>query len=132
MIIISGIVTCLEEKDFKMRTQPVTNQPNFNGRVVFDKGIHNKLTESLPPQINTKIKEVANLIEKKPYDIFIFQNGQNPDFYDVAANKSLKKAKNVKEYTVKVQTDIMLASLVDAAKDAMDMYEKYIAKSIKR
>ena len=44
---------------------------------------------------------------------------------------NLESAKKVKEYTVKVQSSIMLESVVDAAKDAMDIYEKYISKVIK-
>jgi hypothetical protein len=114
-----------------MQIQPITNQPKFSGKVVFDNGVHSSMTYYLSPQISTKFKEIATMVKEKPYDVFIFKKEQDKDFYYVAANKSMEEAKKVKEYTVKVQSSIMLESVVDAAKDAMDIYEKYISKVIK-
>ena len=114
-----------------MQIQPITDEPKFRGKVVFYKGRNRGLTDSIQQQISKKFEEINVLVQDKPYDIFISQNKQNPDFYDVAANTSYKKARNIKEYTVKINTGIMPASIVDAAKDAMEMYEKYISKSVK-
>ena len=113
-----------------MQIQQVTNQPNFNGRVVFDPKTTYQLTKGMPEPLCKKIREVAVLVSEKPYDIFVSRNAQDPTFYDIAANKTFEEAQKVKEYTVKVQTSIMQASIVDAAKDAIEMYEKYISKSI--
>lgn len=113
-----------------MQIQPITNQPSFNGKVVYNKG-NGRETFYISRQLSIKFKEIANLVKDKDYDLFVFENKQNPEFYDVAANKTLEQAKAVKEYTVKVKTDIMPESIVDAAKEAMDMYEKFIAKGIK-
>ena len=116
-----------------MQIQPITHQPNFNGKLVIRTGKSDSATPFLNDKLlETKFKNIATILQDKPYDLFIFQNKQNPDFYNVAANKSLKEAKKVKEYTVKIQKNIMLTSIIDAAKDAMEMYEKYISKSIKR
>ena len=114
-----------------MQIQPITNQPKFNGKVIFENGTTNQLSNYMVGPLSQKFKEVATLVEKKPYDLFILKNKRNKDFFDVAANESLEKAKKVKEYTVSIQSSIMLASIVDAAKDAMNMYEKYISKSVK-
>ena len=111
-----------------MHIQPVTNQPNYKGKLVIKAGKTSLVSDTL---LESKFKQITTMIQDKPYDLFLFQNKQNPDFYNVAANKSLKNAKQVKEYTVKVQKDIMPTSIIDAAKDAMNMYEKFIAKGIK-
>jgi len=115
-----------------MKIQPITTQPNFNGKVVFETGTAKTIKTSAPNALYNKFKEISNLIQDKPYDLFISKNKQNPIFYNIAANKSFKEAQKVKEYTVKIQSDIFTESIVDAAKEAMNMYEEYIAKSIKR
>ena len=115
-----------------MHIQPITSQPKFSGKVVFDNGVHSSMTNYLSPQISTTFKEIATMVKEKPYDVFIFKKEQDKDFYYIAANKSIEEARKVKEYTVKVQSNDMLTSIVDAAKDAMGMYEKYISKVIKR
>ena len=114
-----------------MQIQPITNQPNVKGKVVFEPKTTYELTKDMPRALCRKFKDVATLVSGKPYDIFVSRNAQDPRFYDIAANKTLEEAQKVKEYTVKIQSDIMLASVVDAAKDAMEMYENFIAKSIK-
>ena len=114
-----------------MQIQSVTNQPSFSGKVVFEPGTTAQLTKFMPEQVHKKLKEIATLVAEKPYDIFISKNAQDPSFYNIAANKSFKEAQKVKEYTVKIQSSILAASVIDAAKDAMEMYEKYIAKGIK-
>ncbi len=112
-----------------MHIQPITNQPNYKGKLVIRSGASSLANDAV---LGSKFKQIASMIQDKPYDIFLFQNKQNPDFYNIAANKSLKDARQVKEYTVKVQKDIMPTSIIDAAKDAMNIYEKFIAKGIKR
>ncbi len=115
-----------------MQIQPVTNQPNFSGKIVFDRiFIPEQLSGEFYSKFDKKVQEAAKLISEKPYDIFVMKNEKNPVFYNIAANTTMENAKNVKEYTVKIHTDTILTSLVDAAKDAMEMYEKYIAKGIK-
>lgn len=114
-----------------MRIQPVTQQPNFKGRVVFERGTTAELTKFMPDSLLQKIKTVASIIQEKPYDMYISRNKQNSNFYNVAANKSFKEAEKIKEYTVKVRSDIFAESILDAAKEAMEMYEKYISKGIK-
>ena len=115
-----------------MRTLPIKNQPNFNGKIVFEKGTTETLTKSVSDSLWRKYDEINSLLAEKPYDVFISQNKQNSQFYDIAANKSFEEAQKIKEYTVKVQVDVIKDSIVAAAKDAMDMYEKFIAKNIKR
>ena len=106
-----------------MYIQPITQQMGFNGKLVIEKDSKSKINEIIA--LN---KLDASIMKDKPYDLFMFKNKQNPDFYNIAANKSLKKAKAVKEYTVKIQSSIMAASIVDAAKDAIEMFENYISK----
>lgn len=114
-----------------MQIQPVASQPNFEGKVVFEPGTTTQLTKYMPNQLWRKFKQVATLVAEKPYDIFISSNKQAVDFYDVAANKTFEDAQKIKEYTVKVESKAMAESIIEAAKEAMDMYEKYIAKGIK-
>ena len=110
-----------------MHIQPITNQPNFNGKLIIDKGIKKTVNKYITnKQLEPKFQEIAIIMQDKPYDLFVFPSKQNPDFYCVAANKTKKDAKNIKEYTVKIQSSIVLASIVDAAKDAIEMYEKFI------
>lgn len=110
-----------------MQTQPITYQPNFSGKLVFEKALSR---ETSGTNLDSAISKVKMLVADKPYDIFVTRNEKHPGFYNVAANKSLKEAKSVKEYTVKIQASIMQASFVDAAKDAIEMYEKYISKIV--
>ena len=112
-----------------MQIQPITHQPNFNGKLVIEKALTREVSGA---NLDKAIGEVKMLVADKPYDIFVTRNEKHPDFYDVAANKSLKEAKKVKEYTVKIQASIMPASFVDAAKDAVEMYEKYISKIVSK
>lgn len=114
-----------------MYIQPVTQRPNFKGKVVFCNEINNAKPLCTFAQIDKPFKQIANMIQDKPYDVFISRNKQNPDFFDVAANITIEDAKKTKGYTVKVQSDILASSVVDAAKDAIDMYEKYIAKGFR-
>ena len=114
-----------------MQVQKIKHQPNFTGKIVFEKETTTQLTRYASDPLWRKFKEVATLVSEKPYDIFISRNKQNFDFYDIAANKTFEEAQKVKEYTVKIQSSIMQASIVDAAKDAMEMYEKYISKKIR-
>ena len=114
-----------------MQIQPVNYQPNFNGKVVFEKGITTNLEKYTSEPLMKKFKEVADLVTEKPYDVFIMKDLQNDEFYSVAANKSIEEAKNIKEYSVKIKSNAFVDSVVSAAQDAMDMYEKYILKHIK-
>ena len=114
-----------------MKLQPVTNQPNFSGRVVFEPKTTYQLTKGMPREVCKKIREVADLVSEKPYDVFISGNAQDSNFYDIAANTSFTEAQKVKEYTVKIQRDTVLTSIVDAAREAMEMYETFIVKGIK-
>ena len=115
-----------------MQINPITNQPNFSGKLVIDRSVTNGVTKLLKEhQLIPRFKEIAGLVQNKPYDVFIYSAKENPDYYYVAANKTEQDAKAVKEYTVKIQSSILSASIVDAAKDAMDMYEQFISKSIK-
>ncbi len=112
-----------------MYIQPITQQMGFNGKLVIEKDSKSKINEVIAlNKLDSKFDEIASIMKDKPYDLFMFKNKQNPDFYNIAANKSLKKAKAVKEYTVKIQSSIMAASIVDAAKDAIEMFENYISK----
>jgi hypothetical protein len=110
-----------------MYIQHVTQQPNFNGKLVLMR-CKTQLKNDLP-QIDIKFKEITDLIQDKPYDVFISKNKLNHVFYDVSANTSYKEANRIKEYTVKVKSNVIAESIVDAVKDAMDMYEKFIVKS---
>ena len=112
-----------------MYIQPVGNQPNFSGKLVINVGAQKHFAKE--KLLDSKFKQIADLMQDKSYDMFIYKDKQNPDFYCVAANKNEKMAREIKEYTVRVQSDIMVASIIDAAKDAIEMYEKYISKSIK-
>ena len=114
-----------------MQIQPITNQPNFNGKLVFEQGVTNGLTNVKYGQLLRKIKDVATIVSAKPYDIFVMKDSQSGDFYRMAANKSIEAAKNIKEYSVKVKSNAMVDSFVSAALDAIDMYEKYISKNLK-
>ena len=113
-----------------MQIQPVTSQPNFNGKLVLKEKPenYNKYTSE---QILKMFNDVTDIVSEKSYDIFVWNNKDKPEFYNVAANKSFEEAKKVKEYTVKVHSNAMVESIVDAAKDAVKMYEKYISKGIK-
>lgn len=113
-----------------MQIQPITNQPNFNGKFVFKERAE-KFNKYAPSQISKLFNDVTALVSEKPYDIFIWTNKNNPEFYNVAANKTFEKAQKIKEYTVKVHSNTLAESIVDATKEAIDMYEKYIAKGIK-
>ena len=114
-----------------MRIQPIVNQPNYKGKVILGRGVASDINPKYLSSLWHKLDEVTDLVSEKPYDLFISKNKQNPEFCYVAANTSFDKAQNVKEYTVKIQTSILPISIVDAAKDAIEMYEKYIAKGIK-
>jgi hypothetical protein len=114
-----------------MLIQSVGNQTNFNGKLVLTKGTFPVNETAELYSMSTKFKEIASLVANKPYDVFISRNKDNPEFFDVAANKTLQEAQKIKEYSVKVRSNTMLASVVDATKDAMDMYEKFIAKNFK-
>ena len=111
-----------------MHIQPITNQPKFNGKVVFEKGTTTNFVQDMRNPLWQKIKEIATIVESKPYDIFISKSKQTPDFYEVSANKTLEEAQKIKEYTVKVKSNAIVESIVDASKEAIDMYEKYIKK----
>ena len=114
-----------------MLIQPVDSQPNFNGKLVVDKGVFpvNKSAELY--SMSAKFKEIASLVANKPYDVFISRSKENSEFFNIAANKTFAKAQEIKEYSVKIHSNTMLTSVVDAAKDAMEMYEKFIAKNFK-
>ena len=114
-----------------MQIQPIKIQPNFNGKVVLKPNNKTNLTADISNNVWRSVKEVANMVSNKPYNIYISKNKENSDFYNVAANKSYKNAQKIKEYTVKVKSNIIAESLVDAAKDAMEMYEKYIVRGAK-
>ena len=115
-----------------MRIQPITtNQPNCKGKLIFKESVNTKALKTLPEPLTRQIAAAEELIKEKPYDVFVSKNKNNPDFFDVAANKSFKDAQKVKGYTVKIQSSIMGASFVDAVKDAVEMYEKYISRSVK-
>ena len=113
-----------------MHIQPVTNQPNFSGKFVFKEKTENfnKYTSS---QISKMFNDITALISEKSYDIFIWKNNNHSEFYNVAANKSFENAQKIKEYTVKVHSNTVVESLVEASKEAIDMYEKYILKNFK-
>ena len=115
-----------------MQIQPITNQPNYKGKLVFEKETTREIASNATEELTRQYKKISAMVKDKSYDIFISRNRQNPNFYNVSANKTLNEALKVKEYTVKVQVGAMPTSFVDAAKDAMEMYEKYIAKGIKR
>ena len=116
-----------------MHIQPITSLPNFNGKLIVDKSVKSNLDKLFKEsQIVPQFEQINSLIQKKPYDVFIYADKKTPDFYYVAANKSQKQAKEIKEYTVKIQPEIMLASIVDAARDAIEIYENFLSKSIKR
>ena len=115
-----------------MRIQPIINQQNFSGKLVIDNSARNDVTNLLKEhKLIPRFKEIAGLVQNKPYDLFLYTKKENPNYFFVAANKTEQQAKDIKEYTVKIQPSILPASIVDAAKDAMEMYEKYISKSIK-
>jgi len=114
-----------------MQTQPVTNQTNFNGRIIFEKGTTTELTKYTPDPIWRKYLEIAAMVKNKSYDIFIMKDKNNEGFYNISANKSIEDAKKVKEYSVRVKSDVIKDSIVNAAQDAIDMYEKFIAKNCK-
>lgn len=114
-----------------MQILPITNQPNYKGKLVLDKGTAAISDYMTPQQMGAKFKEIAEVVANKPYDVFISQNKDNPSFYDIAANKTLTDAKKISEYTVKVKSNTLAESVVDAAHEAMEMYEKFIAKGIK-
>lgn len=114
-----------------MQIRPITSQPNHKGKVVFKPKADLEGTTYISNSTAKKIKEVVRLVSEKPYDIFISKNKYDGNFYDVAANTSFEEAQKIKEYTVKIHSDIFTESIVDAAKDAMDMYEKFISRSIK-
>ena len=113
-----------------MQIQPVTYQPNFNGKFLFKERVEN-LNKYSSNQVRKMFNDVTELISNQPYDIFVWKNKNKSDFYNIAANKSFENAQKIKEYTVKVHSNALAESLVDAAKEAMEMYEKYIAKGIK-
>ena len=115
-----------------MKIQPISHQPSFSGKLVIEKSANSPISKIITDdKLASKFKEIETLMREKSYNLYLFKNKQHSDFYNVAANKTLKKAKSIKEYTVKIQSGIMLDSLVDAAKDAINMYEKYISKGIK-
>ena len=113
-----------------MQIQPITNQPNFNGKFVFKERAE-KFNKYAPSQISKLFNDVTALVSEKPYDIFIWTNKNNPEFYNVAATKTFENAQKIKEYTVKVHSNSILESMTEAVKDAIEMYEKYISKNIK-
>ena len=114
-----------------MQIQSFTNQPSYKGKLNYEKGTTTKLTKYTPGPLWRKFKDIASLVSAKPYNVFIMKNLQNDEFYNIAANKSLQEAKKIKEYSVKVKSNAMVDSIVSAAQDAMEMYEKFIAKNIK-
>ena len=114
-----------------MQIQPVNYQPNFNGKVVFEKGTTTDMGKYTSEPIVKKFKEVATMVSEKPYDIFIMKDLLNDEFYSVAANKSIEEAKKIKEYSVKIRANAFADSIVSAAQDAMEMYENYISKTVK-
>ena len=133
MIMITRIKEYLfrrKDKERFMKTQKITQQPNFNGKLVLMR-CKTYVKKDLP-QMDKKLKEITNLIQDKPYDVYISKNKLNPDFYNISANTSYNEANRIKEYSVKVKSNVITESIVDAVKDAMDMYEKFIAKDIKR
>lgn len=114
-----------------MQIRPVTSQPNFNGKVVFEKGLTTNIAKYTSEPLMKKFKQVATLVSDKPYNVFIMKDLQNDEFYNVAANKSIAEAKNIKEYSVKIKSNAFADSIVSAVEEAMEMYEKYILKTVK-
>ena len=114
-----------------MKIEKITQQPNFNGKVILNIGTSDSIQKLSPSVVDRRFKQIATMIQDKKYDIFISRNKQNPNFFDVAANKTFDEASKIKEYTVKIQKDTLVTSVVDAARDAMEMYEKYISRNIK-
>ena len=122
----------LRKGENNMQVQPISSQPKFNGKLVIDASVRKSVNELVKEhKLVPKFKEIASLVNNKPYDLFIYADKEKPEFYYVSANKSKHQAKTIKEYTVKIQSSIMESSIVDAANDAMEMYKKYISKSIK-
>lgn len=109
-----------------MYIQQITQQPNFNGKVIIKRGAAQNVKIINIMQMNSQFKQIADLVQNKPFDIFISRNKQCPNFIDIAANKTLEDAQKVKNYTVKVKDNAFVDSVVDAAKDAIDLYEKFI------
>ena len=114
-----------------MHIQPVASQSSYKGKLHLKTGVTSNIKNDMSRIMCSKFKEVATMVSEKPYDLFISQNMRNPEFFDIAANKSFEEAQKIKEYTVKVQSNIIATSIIDAAKDAMEMYEKYISRNIK-
>ena len=86
-----------------MQIQPITHQPNFNGKLVFEKALTREVSGA---NLDKAIGEVKMLVADKPYDIFFIRNEKNPDFYNVAANKSMKEAKSINILLVMRQRSI--------------------------
>ena len=75
-----------------MQVQKITHQPNFNGKVVFDRVNTEGFATYGYDSLWHKLKEISNIVADKPYDIFVLRNQQNPEFFDIAANKSIEEA----------------------------------------
>ena len=124
-----------------MRVQSVTSQPNFSGKltgkgVMILKDSHWDVPEGLDKSIfielpDNLLNKLRDMVKEKPYDVFISKNKQDANFYNIAANKTFEEAEKIREYTVKVHSNAIKESIMDAINEAMKMYEKFIAKGIK-
>ena len=118
-----------------MKVQPITYQPNFNGKVrcmncigikdgfikTPEKAQKNRVLD-LPSKTWSRLDE---MVKNEPFDIFIHPNLNNEAFFNVDAGESFADVLKGIQGKVKVRYDA-LGALPLAIKDAIRNFEESI------
>ena len=118
-----------------MHIQPITNQPNYKGKLIgkgvmllkdshwdVPAGMDKNACLEIPDNLLNKMRD---LIKDKPYDIFLSQNKKNPDFINIDAGDSFQKVQQGLQGKIKVRRDTLVA-FPQAIQDAMDLFEDHL------
>lgn len=111
-----------------MQIQPVTNQPNFKGKLVFVNELSNK-----PKKCVSKVQnDIQKLVKPKDYNLFIQQDYSKGEMSIIADYPFPLKPHQKELLFVRAQTNIPITSkaskYLDAAKKTIEQFDDNVRK----
>ena len=126
-----------------MAIQPITNQPNFRGKLVqLDvnrlKIANSKSLKGLPPILEKNTEKSLNeLISKEPFDLFIYRFKEYPQFYEITASNNYadilsgEYLKNAGYKRNLIHESSSESSFIKKALDEISAFKEFCSKQIK-
>ena len=108
-----------------MQIQPL-NQPNFKGNVYFISNYSNRALPALQTAFEKEMPKLNKMIQNKNYNLYITQNKNNMNFFNIDANTSIEEVRKTPQGRVKIFKDAISAA-TEAAQDAIDLFEEHLA-----